>query len=82
MPDQPSVRKAVYDEDGYEWCSDFDAHNAANAMEFCESHQSAWCRLCSKQCPSCVDDPRCPDCGCSLFTDYHDWDCLYDEDEP
>jgi hypothetical protein len=28
-----------------------------------------------------VDDPHCPDCGCALFTDYHDWDCGYaDED--
>ena len=23
------------------------------------------------------DDPTCPDCGCDLFTENHDWDCGY-----
>ena len=30
------------------------------------------------------DDPSCPECGCDLFTDEHDWDCSYygeDDDE-
>ena len=23
------------------------------------------------------DDPACPECGCDLFTEDHDWDCSY-----
>ena len=23
------------------------------------------------------DDPKCPDCGCDLYTECHDWDCWY-----
>jgi hypothetical protein len=60
------------DEDGYRapWC-----------REICGHHQISWCRLCDdKQCPACVDDPRCPDCGCSILEEYHDWDCGYAED--
>lgn len=67
-------------EDREHWCRDFEKHKAAH--EFCGEHQIAWCRLCDKMCPDCVDDPHCPDCGCALFTDYHDWDCSYaDEDD-
>jgi hypothetical protein len=27
------------------------------------------------------DDPVCPECGYDLYTENHDWDCGYDEDE-
>ena len=30
------------------------------------------------------EDPSCPDCGCDIFTEEHDWDCGYygdDEDD-
>jgi hypothetical protein len=70
------------DDDGYRdpWCRDFEGHKALH--EFCCDHQMSWCRGCDRMCPACVDDPHCPDCGCSLFTDYHDWDCGYaDEDD-
>jgi hypothetical protein len=69
---------SVIDEDGNEWCHDTAAHRERWA--FCEDHQVAWCPVCSRQCDQCVDDPRCPDCGCSLFTDYHEWDCSYEDD--
>lgn len=64
------------DYDGEPWCYEFEAH--ASAHRFCSHHQAAWCRICDEgQCPDCVDDPRCSDCGCSLLEDYHDWDCMY-----
>lgn len=71
-----------YDDDsrlpGEPWCRDFEAHKALH--EFCGHHQESWCRKCDHgQCPSCVDDPHCPDCGCALFEEYHDWDCGYAE---
>jgi hypothetical protein len=66
------------DEDDGPWCRDFDGHKASH--EFCEDHQIAWCRICSRMCSECIDDPRCPDCGCSLFTEEHDWDCGYEDD--
>ena len=22
-------------------------------------------------------DPECAECGCDLFTEYHEWDCSY-----
>jgi hypothetical protein len=69
--------------DDYErepWCKDLDGHKAKH--EFCADHQGLWCRTCDPHgCPHCVDDPHCPECHCSLFSDYHDWDCSYaDED--
>jgi hypothetical protein len=69
------------DEDGYRtpWCRNFDGHTQAH--EFCGHHQMSWCRLCDRECPACVDDPRCPDCGCHLFEEYHEWDCGYAEDD-
>lgn len=69
------------DNDDYRdpWCRDFEGHKAAH--EFCIDHQSAWCRLCDKQCPDCVDDPHCPDCHCHLFSEDHDWDCSYADDD-
>lgn len=65
------------DDDDFDgpWCKDFDGHKAAH--DFCVDHQISFCRRCSRMCPECVDDPRCPDCGCSLFCDEHDWDCSY-----
>lgn len=64
------------DYEGDPWCKDFEAHKRAH--EFCGHHQAAWCRVCDKGgCPDCVDDPHCPDCGCALFEEYHDWDCSY-----
>ncbi len=71
----------VWDDDGaFEpWCKDFDNHTAAH--EFCGDHQAFWCRLCDKECRDCVDDPRCPECHCSLFEDYHEWDCSYAADD-
>ena len=30
------------------------------------------------------EEPSCPECGCDLFTEEHDWDCSYygeDEDD-
>ena len=61
---------------GEPWCLDFQGHVAI--QEFCGHHQIAWCRKCDHgQCPECVDDPHCPDCGCALFEEYHDWDCGY-----
>ena len=24
---------------------------------------------------------ECPECGCDLESEYHDWDCSYEEDE-
>jgi hypothetical protein len=29
----------------------------------------------------CEEDPRCPECNCSLHTDEHEWDCSYTDDE-
>jgi hypothetical protein len=63
-----------------QWCRDFEGHKALH--EFCEDHQAMWCRKCDGQCHSCIDDPHCPDCHCSLFEDEHAWDCSYaGEDE-
>lgn len=81
--DMEDYEPYLADDDGYRgyrdpWCRDFDGHKAAH--EFCGDHQISWCRLCDRMCPACVDDPRCPDCGCSLFEEYHDWDCAYDFD--
>jgi hypothetical protein len=67
---------------GEPWCRDFEAHKALH--EFCSDHQAMWCRTCDRGCPSCVDDPHCPDCHCALFEEHHDWDCSYagdDDDE-
>jgi hypothetical protein len=68
-----------YDDDdrmpGEPWCRDFEGHKAMH--EFCSYHQSMWCRKCDRGCPSCFDDPHCPECHCSLFCDEHDWDCSY-----
>ena len=74
-----------YDDHEYrdQWCLDFDGHKALH--EFCGHHQAAWCRKCDHgQCPECVDDPRCRDCGVSLLEEDHDWDCMYagEDDEP
>lgn len=64
------------DEDAHEpWCRDFEGHKPVH--EFCDHHQAMWCMKCDKGCPECVDDPRCSDCGCALFEEYHDWDCSY-----
>lgn len=60
---------------GEPWCRDVDGHTAAHV--FCSDHQAMWCRLCDRGCPECADDPHCPECHCSLFEDYHDWDCSY-----
>ena len=66
-------------DDGREpWCKDFERHMAAH--EFCADHQEFWCRLCENGCESCEEDPRCPECHCSLFTDFHEWDCSYGEE--
>jgi hypothetical protein len=74
------AEREPWDDDDVEpWCKDFDRHRAAH--EFCADHQAFWCRLCDKGCASCEDDPRCPECHCSLFTDYHNWDCGYADDE-
>lgn len=27
------------------------------------------------------EEPRCPECGCGLYTDEHDWDCSRGDDE-
>lgn len=64
-------------EDDYRepWCKDFVAHKLAH--RFCSDHQAMWCRVCDNGCPECFDDPRCAECHCSLFEDYHDWDCSY-----
>jgi hypothetical protein len=35
------------------WCSMFDEHRVADAHDFCERHQIAWCRLCDGGCPEC-----------------------------
>ena len=70
------------DDDGHRspWCRNFEGH--ADGDEFCGHHQISWCRICDKECPACVDDPRCPDCGCAMFEEYHEWDCCYsDEDD-
>lgn len=71
------------DDDDYRdgpWCRDFDGHKAVHG--FCGHHQAAWCRVCDRHgCPQCVDDPHCPDCGCALFEEYHDWDCSYAGDD-
>jgi hypothetical protein len=68
-----------YDDDdrmpGEPWCRDFEGHKALH--EFCSDHQAMWCRKCDRGCPSCFDDPHCPECHCSLFCDEHDWDCSY-----
>lgn len=59
-----------------EWCRDVEGHMAAH--DFCNGHQMAWCRTCEREgCPECAHDPLCPDCGCSIYTEDHDWDCLY-----
>jgi hypothetical protein len=66
------------DDDDYrdQWCRDFEGHKALH--EFCGHHQAAWCRKCDHgQCPECVDDPHCCDCGVALFQEDHDWDCMY-----
>lgn len=69
-----------YDDDHVEpWCKDFDQHRAAH--EFCVDHQEFWCRLCDGGCASCEDDPCCPECHCSLFTEDHEWDCSHGDDE-
>jgi hypothetical protein len=77
----PNSDDDCFDADGYRdpWCRAFEAHRSAH--EFCGHHQISWCRVCDRECPDCVDDPRCPDCGCHLREEYHDWDCCYaDED--
>lgn len=60
-----------------------DPENHKQMIEFCADHQLGWCRVCDRICPDCVDDPCCPDCGCHLNEEYHDWDCAYagDDDE-
>jgi len=76
-----------YDDDermaGEPWCRDIDKHSAAGAHDFCADHQIAWCRLCDRICPECVDDPRCVECGAALFEEDHEWDCsrFGDDDE-
>lgn len=63
-------------DDGREpWCKDFDGHGARH--DFCTHHQAAWCRVCSSGCADCAEDPHCPECGCAIFCDEHDWDCSY-----
>ncbi len=61
------------------WCKDFEGH--AKAHEFCGDHQSMWCRVCDRGCPSCVDDPHCSYCHCALFEEYHNWDCPHAGDD-
>lgn len=59
------------------WCHDFENHKPL--YEFCSHHQALWCRKCEgPSCPECVEDPHCPDCGCAIFQEEHDWDCGYD----
>jgi hypothetical protein len=64
---------------GEPWCRDFEAHKPLH--EFCSDHQAMWCRKCDRGCPSCFDDPHCPGCHCSLFSEEHDWDCSYYGDD-
>lgn len=62
------------------WCQEFDSHKASHV--FCTVHQIMWCRRCERHgCPDCVDDPHCPECHAAIFTEFHDWDCSYADDE-
>lgn len=77
----PRTDPPLEDDDDFDshigpWCRAFTAHREAH--RFCSDHQGMFCLICDRNgCPECVDDPHCPECHCSLFEDYHDWDCSY-----